>query len=48
VRVGLGFFGFALLVFVVLRLTLSMQVRDTTRSMHDFANGSNVAGSAGR
>jgi type VI secretion system protein ImpK len=48
VRVGLGFFGFALLVFVVLRVVLGMQVRDTTRSMRDYTNGSNVAGATGR
>lgn len=38
VRVGLGFFCLALVLFIVMRLILSMQVRDATKPMQDFAN----------
>jgi len=38
VRLGAGFFAIALLVFIVLRLVLSMQVRDATRPMQDYAS----------
>jgi type VI secretion system protein ImpK len=48
VRVGIGFFGFALLVFVVLRIVLSIQLRDATRPMHEFAKSPTNAPAADR
>jgi len=38
VRLGIGIFGGALLVFIVLKLVLALQVRDTTHRMHDYAS----------
>jgi type VI secretion system protein ImpK len=48
VRVGIGFFGFALLVFVVLRIVLSIQLRDATRPMQEFAKSPSNAPAAER
>jgi type VI secretion system protein ImpK len=48
VRLGLGLFGMALLVFIVLRVVLGMQVREATRPMHDFANANGAAASTGK
>ena len=42
VRLGLGFFALALLVFIVLRVVLGMQERDATRPMRDYANANGV------
>ena len=44
VRLGLGFFVVALLVFIVFRVVLGMQVRDATRPMHDYANANGANG----
>jgi type VI secretion system protein ImpK len=38
VRLGLGFFAAAILVFIVLRVVLGVQERDATRPMRDYAN----------
>ena len=43
-RLGLGFFALALLVFIAFRVVLGMQVRDAARPMHDYANASGVSG----
>ena len=48
VRLGLGFFGAALLVFIVLRVALSIQVREATRPMRDYATANGAAGSLGK
>lgn len=48
VRVGLGCFGAALLVFIILRVVLTMQVREATRPMHDYANVNGVTGTPGK
>jgi type VI secretion system protein ImpK len=42
VRIGLGMFGFALLLFLLLRVILSLQVRETTKPMQEFAGTVNA------
>jgi type VI secretion system protein ImpK len=48
VRLGLGFFAAALLVFIVLRVVLGLQVREATRPMHDYANATGAAAAPGK
>ncbi len=38
VRLGAGIFGGALLVFIILKVVLALQVRETTQRMHDYAS----------
>jgi len=42
VKIGLGFFGLALVLFVILRVILGVQVRDTTRPMQVYASANGV------
>jgi len=42
VKLGIGFFALALLAFIVLRVILGVQVRDTTRPMQVYASANGV------
>ncbi|MCL2778302.1 MAG: DotU family type IV/VI secretion system protein [Polyangiaceae bacterium] len=38
IRIGLGVFGLALVVFLIFKVVLVLQVRDATQRMHDYAD----------
>lgn len=48
VRIGLGCFGLALLVFAVLRIALEVQVHEAVRPMRDYAKGVAVTAPQGK